>query len=104
MANISPFMNEVRETIRARHMALATEKTYCYWIRFFIRKQHYKTRSEIKAGDVTRFLSYLAVTRHVSSNTQNQAFNAILFMFRHVINQPLEDVDAVRSRKRRKIP
>ena len=100
----SPFMRSVREKIRSLHMALSTEKTYCYWIRFFIRHQDYRNITDIKAEDVTLFLSYLAVERHVSPNTQNQAFSALLFLFRHVLNLPLENIQAVRAKELRRVP
>lgn len=104
MINHSPFMKSVRDIIRAKHMALATEKTYCYWIRFFIRHQSYKSRGDINPVDVTGFLSYLAVNKHVSPNTQNQAFSALLFLFRHVLALPLENIDAVRAKETVRIP
>jgi integron integrase len=104
MNDHSPFIKSVKDIIRARHMALATEKTYCYWIRFFIRHQKYQSPSDIKPDDVTAFLSYLAVTRHVSPNTQNQAFNALLFLFRHVLAMPMENINAVRAKETRRIP
>lgn len=86
--NNNPFMCSVRDTIHFKQMVLATEKTYCYWIRFFIRHHNYSSPGEIKGDDVTAFLTYLAVSRRVSPNTQNQAFNALLFLFRHVLNMP----------------
>lgn len=51
--------------------------------------------------EVTQFLSYLAVTRNVSPSTQNQAMSAILFLYRHVLNQPLDWLDNI---TRAKIP
>ena len=93
----SNFMKKVRDTIRSRQMALATEKTYCYWIRFFVRHQQYQSPDDITCEGVDRFLTYLAVERHVSPNTQNQAFSALLFLFRHVIKKELKDIDAVRA-------
>jgi integrase len=105
MINHSSFMKSVKDIIRARHMALAaTEKTYCYWIRFFIRHQGYKYRGDINPADVTGFLTHLAVNRHVSPNTQNQAFSALLFLFRHVLALPLENINAVRAKETVRIP
>ena len=46
--NKSPFMKTVRDTLRLRQLALSTEKTYCYWIRSFIRYHAYKSPGEIK--------------------------------------------------------
>jgi len=56
----SPFMQRVREIIRLRQLAYATEKTYCYWIRFFIRHQSYSQPAQIEEEGVTRFLTWLA--------------------------------------------
>lgn len=100
----SPFMQKVRGTLRFRQMALATEKTYCYWIRFFLRYNNYSSPDRIRSEDVTAFLTHLAVHRKVSPNTQNQAFNAILFLFRHVLEKPLENVSAVRAKEPQRIP
>lgn len=102
--NNSPFMTSVRDTLRVKQMALSTEKSYCYWIRHFIRYHNYGSPGEIRSDDVTAFLTYLAVSRQVSPNTQNQAFNALLFLFRHVLSVPLENIDAVRAKETRRIP
>ena len=100
----SPFLRQVRDCLRLRQMAYATEKTYCYWIRYFIRQQHVRHPDEMDADKLTAFLTYLAVEQHVSPNTQNQAFNALLFLFRHVLNRPLENIQAIRARERRYVP
>lgn len=85
-------------------MALSTEKCYCYWIRFFIRHQAYESEKQISRDGVVSFLSYLANQRDVSPNTQNQAFSALLFLFRHVLHLPFENIDAVRAKQTRRIP
>lgn len=100
----SPFLRKVRDCMRLRQMALTTEKTYCYWIRYFIRQQHIRHPDEMDAGRLTAFLTYLAVQQGVSPNTQNQAFNALLFLFRHVLNRPLENIQAVRAKERHYMP
>lgn len=100
----SPFLSRVRDCIRMRQLAYATEKTYCYWIRFFIRQQAIRHPDEMDGDRVTEFLTFLAVQRNVSPNTQNQAFNALLFLFKHVLLRPLENIQAVRARERRRVP
>jgi integron integrase len=90
--------------MRLRQMAYATEKTYLYWIRFFIRQQRIQKPDEMNADKLTAFLTYLAVHRHVSPNTQNQAFNALLFLFRHVLQKPLENIQAIRAKERHHVP
>lgn len=100
----SPFMDRVIRVIRVRQMAYATEKTYCYWIRYFIRYGRYQSPNQISADDVTPFLTHLAVAKKVSPNTQNLAFSAILFLFRNVLNLPLENINAIRSKQQQRIP
>ncbi|MEH6542540.1 MAG: phage integrase N-terminal SAM-like domain-containing protein [Porticoccaceae bacterium] len=73
-------------------------------MRCFIRYHNYGSPGEIKSDDVTAFLTYLAVSRQVSPNTQNQAFNALLFLFRHVLGVQLENIDTVRAKETRRIP
>ncbi|MGH1370833.1 MAG: integron integrase [Cellvibrionaceae bacterium] len=100
----SKFMTRVREVIRTRQLALATEKAYCYWIHTFIRQQEYTAPEQICPSGVDAFLSYLAISRDVSPNTQNQAFNALVFLFRHVLNQKLKNINAVRAQEKPRIP
>lgn len=104
MQGRSPFMQQVRNEIRVQQKALTTEKTYCYWISFFIRFSRFRSPNEITCEAVTPFLTYLAVERHVSPNTQNQALCALVFLFRHVLHKPLENIDAVRAQEHRRLP
>lgn len=73
----SPFLEEVRRSIRTLHYSIRTEKSYLYWIRFFInyhKKRHPRDMSVIEVGE---FLSFLANERQVAAATQNQALNAL---------------------------
>lgn len=94
-----------RERARLRHLSLATEKHYLAWIRQFIRfhkKRHPRNMGE---PEIEQFLSYLAVQRNVSPSTQNQALNAIVFLYRHVLEMPLADFKNIRwSKKKQNIP
>ena len=100
----SGFLHEVRRVIRLRHLALTTEKTYLYWIRYFIRHQGYRRAEQIHAKGVDNFLSYLATQKQVSPNTQNQALCALAFLFRYVLQRDLKGVNAVRARQQQRIP
>ncbi len=100
----SPFMRNVRDVLRVKQYALTTERTYCHWIKRFILHQQYSSPSEINRDGVIAYLTYLAVERHVSPSTQNQAFNALLFLFRHVLNIEFKDVEAVRAAEKRRLP
>jgi hypothetical protein len=72
-------MDQVREVLRHHHYAYRTEQNSCQWIRRYIHFTGGRTHPrELNAGDVERFLSDLAVNRHVSASTQRQALNATL--------------------------
>ncbi len=98
-------MDRVAHTIRALHYSRKTEKSYCYWIRSFIRFHKYKHPSDMGAPEISQYLTWLAVERQVSASTQNQAFNAIVFLYRKVLDIQLEHIDnVIRAKKSRRIP
>jgi integron integrase len=99
-------MDQVREVLRYHHYAYRTEQTYTHWIRryiyFFGGKTHPR---DLSTHDVERFLSDLAVKQKVSASTQRQALNALVFLYREVLDQPLEGkIAPVRSKRRPKLP
>jgi len=93
-------LERVRAAIRVRHYSLSTEKTYSYWIRFFVRFHAYQSLEQIPVDDIAPFLTHLAVKRNVSASTQNQAFNALIFLFKHVLNYKDVQVEGVVRAKR----
>lgn len=100
-------LDQVREVLRLLHYSLATERAYCDWIRRYVRFHGLKARQELFEdcrGKIERFLSYLAVEGHVAPSTQNQAFNALLFLHREVLHVDLEGIDAIRAEKPTRIP
>ncbi len=98
-------MDQVRDRIRTLHYSRKTEHSYSYWIRSFIRFHGYAHPSSLGARDVARFLTWLAVERRVSAATQNQAFNAILFLYKRVLDLPLGKIEGVERAKRgRRLP
>ena len=95
----------VRERIRSRHYSLRTERAYLDWIRRFIVFHDKRHPSELSAPDVERFLTHLAVDRHVASSTQNQALAAILFLYREVLEIDLPWIEnVVRARMPVRVP
>jgi integron integrase len=80
-------LDRVRAAIRLRHYSRRTEESYVHWIRRFILYHGTRHPSEMGAREIAAFLSHLAVRRHVSSSTQNQALSAIVFLYRHVLAQ-----------------
>ena len=98
-------LDRVREAIRIRHYSRRTEKTYVGWIRRFILFHGKRHPSEMGEAEITRFLSSLAVESKVSASTQNQALNALLFLYRQVLNQDLSWLEGVvRARRTRRLP
>lgn len=98
-------MSRVKATLRVKRYSLRTEKTYCYWIRFFIRFHGIRHPSGMGASEVHAFLEHLAVERHVAAATQNQALNALVFLYRHVLEQPLGEVgEFSRAKRPRRLP
>src|SRR5206468_6178094 len=86
---ISPLLSALRRALRVRHYSPRTEEVYVQWVRRFIRACGTRHPRELGSGDVTRFLSDLAVDANVSASTQNQALAAILFLYRDVLEMPV---------------
>jgi integron integrase len=101
---------QIREILRIKHYAYSTERTYIDWFqRFYNYLTGTKNKNWQKQGadetDVRDFLSHLAVKQRVSSSTQNQAFNALIFLFREVLKIDLRDLSkTVRAKRGPKVP
>jgi integron integrase len=94
-----------RERMRTRHFALRTEKVYLQWLRRYVEFHGRRHPRELGAADVERFLTYLAVQRRVSAATQSQALQALLFVYRHVLEINLPWLDGVtRATHPRRLP
>jgi integron integrase len=78
-----------RGKIRTRHLSPRTEQAYLQWIRRYVVFHERKHPRDLGAAGVEQFLTHLAVVRKVSAATQNQALQALLFLYRHVIGQKL---------------
>jgi len=100
-------LEEVTRLIRLRHYSYSTERTYLQWIeRFFSYSlTGGRTPADLTAKDFRDFLSHLALKQRVASSTQNQAFNAVLFLFRHVLGKDTGDMSTtVRAKRGQKLP
>lgn len=98
-------LNIYQKYVRLRHYSSRTEKSYLGWVKRFRIFLNDLPPSSIKGEDVRRFLSYLAIRERVSASTQNQAFNALLFLFRYVFQKNLNNVaDAVRAKRTIRLP
>jgi integron integrase len=101
-------LDQVRAVARVRRLSLRTERCYVRWIEQYIH--YHKTADGFRhpnilgAAEVETFLTHLAVERHVSASTQNQALAALLFLYRDVLKLDLGGLDAARARRPRRLP
>jgi integron integrase len=93
-----------REELQTRHYARRTVKTYEQWLRRFLRFHGMRHPREMGSTEVNAFLSHLAVNEQVSASTQNQALEALLFLYRNLLEQELELDGVVRARTRQRLP
>lgn len=98
-------MDQVRETLRYYHYAYRTEQTYCDWIKGYLKFFKYENHpKDMGDAEVERYLSYLASERKVAASTQRQALNAIIFLYRDVLDMELGKIAPMRNRRKRKPP
>lgn len=99
-------LDQVREVMRLKHYSIRTERCYCDWIRRYIRFHHMGSREELVPGEakIEEFLSELAVNGHVAASTQNQAFNALLFLYQQILDVDLGSIQAVRADRPVRVP
>ena len=98
------FMDQFRIFIRSRHYSFKTEKTYCYWVLFYIRFHQLKHPKTMGNAEIEAFLEYLSVTRNVSGNTQKTALNALIFLYREFMKIEIKDLKFCYATKPRKLP
>lgn len=98
------FMDRFRAFIRARHLAYRTEKTYCNWVREFIRFHNTRHPESMGAMEVNAWLSHLANNRNVAVNTQKTALNAVVFMYHQFLGKELGDLQFTNTSRGRKLP
>ncbi|MFH1798334.1 MAG: integron integrase [Candidatus Omnitrophota bacterium] len=108
--DLAELIKEARQILRLKHYSYRTERSYIDWTRRFY---HYITETTKKdigkecldTRDIRDYLTFLAVKRNVSSSTQKQAFNALLFLFRNVFNVEVSGLDkTVRAKRGPKLP
>lgn len=97
-------LDQVRDAIRLKHYSYRTEQTYVGWIRRYILFHNKRHPKDMGAPEVEAFLTHLAVKGNVAASTQNQALSAILFLYNHVLNQELGELDAIRAKRSKYLP
>jgi integron integrase len=99
------FLDRVREILRVRHYSLRTEEAYLGWMRRYILFHGKRHSREMGAREVAAFLNYLANERTVAAATQNQALNALLFLYEIVLERKLGAIEGLqRVRRPPKLP
>lgn len=96
---------ELTRIARLKHLSLRTERSYLGWLRRFGAFTNGTPPATLTRRHVEGFLSFLAVEEKVAASTQNQAFSALLFLYRHVLGQDLGDMSStVRAREKHRLP
>lgn len=93
-------LDQVRITLRTNHYSRKTEESYISWIKQFIIYNNKIHPEKLGKEEIQKFLNYLAIERHVSSSTQNQALQAILFLYKKIIIKEIGWLDGIKHVKR----
>lgn len=101
----SSLINQLRTEIRRRNYSYRTEQAYANWIVRFVKFHELTHPSKMNEDEVVEYLNYLAEEREVAGSTQNQALCAILFLYEHVLDSPLDEMmDFKRAQTPKKLP
>lgn len=98
-------LDRVRRTCRRRQFSIHTERSYRRWIVRFVRYHDTTHPRHLDASDVQAFLSHLATDRNVAASTQNQALNALVFLYDDVLDEPLGEIGTIeRAQRPKRLP
>ena len=98
-------LDQVRQAIRRRHYSDRTEKAYTHWIKRYIFFHNKRHPLEMAESEIARFLSSLATEGRVSASTQNQALNALLFLYHEVLSKEIGLINrVVRAKRPQRLP
>jgi len=106
----SKLLDQMREVLRTKHYSLRTEEAYVQWARRFLKFHRdqagaWRHPRELGATEIVAFLNHLANAEHVAAATQNQALNAIAFLYSQVLGRELGDLgEFLRASKPRRVP
>lgn len=99
-------ISAMKTEIRSRHYSIRTESAYVDWTRRFIAYHDFADPKQLDATKaVKKYLEYLAMERGVAANTQNQALNALVFLYNHALNKPFGELETfVRAKRPQRLP
>jgi integron integrase len=92
----------VRTELRTKHYSIKTEESYISWIKRFIIFNHKTHPEKLGSESIKNFINYLAVSRHVSASTQNQALNGVLYLYKNVLKKDPGWINDIKFAQRRK--
>ncbi|MDX2243024.1 MAG: integron integrase [Leptolyngbyaceae cyanobacterium bins.302] len=105
MSTPPKLFDRLHEEFRRRHYSIETEKSYVHWIKEFIRFHDMTPPRDLGVEAIEAFLTHLAIHRRVAASTQNQAFSALIFLYREVYQVDTNwNLDALRARRTRYVP
>lgn len=94
----------IRNTCRVKGYSPRTADTYCDWVKRYSFFHNRRPLSDMGEVEIEAFLTHLAMTHHVAPATQNQAMNALVFLYKHIIPKSIGTIDAVRSKRTKRLP
>ena len=98
-------LGTMRTRMRVKHMSLFTEKTYIHWVRSFLKFNSSTRPRDLNETHIVHYLSYIAQKRNVAASTQNQALNAVIFLFKYVLEKNVSALHGiVWARKSKHLP
>jgi integron integrase len=101
----SRLLDQMRLALRRKHYSQSTERSYVQWVRRFILFHGKRHPRFMGTPEVEVFLTHLAARAKVAASTQNQALNALLFLYKNVLQKPLDEpIHALRAKRRKPMP
>ena len=94
-------LDQYRDALRIKHYSPRTEDTYIQWVRNYILFHNKRHPKEMGIPEIGQYLTHLATKQQVAASTQNQAFSAILFLYRHILNIQLDKLQLAELRPQR---
>lgn len=94
--NKPKLLDSVKINLRANHYSQKTEESYVNWIKKFILFNNKQHPEKMGAEEIKQFLNYLAIEKHVSSSTQNQALQGILYLYKNVLKKDVGWVEDIK--------
>lgn len=97
------WVNRSREVLRMQNKAYSTERDYCGWLRRYFTFTTRLPKGFTPEQKAEKFLTHLALVEGVSGDTQEAAFFAVLYFYRHVVRKPLENIECLRAKRHERI-